>query len=101
MTSGGSSIVSTMATRLGIRELRDKLPAMLRRVRAGETIEVTHHGVPIALISPVPKDRIEHLIAIGAARPGKPLDRPIVPLPSTTGITASEALEEERASYEF
>jgi antitoxin (DNA-binding transcriptional repressor) of toxin-antitoxin stability system len=41
--------------RIGIRELRDTLTATIRRVRAGETFEVTHDGVPVALLAPVPR----------------------------------------------
>lgn len=88
-----------MATRMGIRELRDKLPAMLRRVRDGEVIEVTHHGVPIAVISPVEADPIAQLVARGEATLPVPLDSPIEPRPVTGEMTASEALEEDRGSY--
>ena len=62
-------------TRMGIRELRDNLTKTIRRVRAGETIEITHDGEPVVLLSPVPGGRIEHLIALGRGYPGKPLDR--------------------------
>ena len=87
-----------MATRLGIRDLRDNLTSMLRRVRAGETIEVTHHGVPIAVISPVATDPVARLIAAGVARAGVPLDAPIVPRPATGSMTASDALADDRAA---
>jgi prevent-host-death family protein len=43
-----------MWTQMGIRELRDNLTDAIRRVAAGERIEVTRDGVPVALISPVP-----------------------------------------------
>ena len=39
---------------MGIRELRDTLTQAIRRVRAGETIEVTHDGEPVAVIISVP-----------------------------------------------
>jgi prevent-host-death family protein len=91
-----------MATRLGIRELRDNLPAMMRRVRDGEIIEVTHHGVPIAVISPVVQDDIiAQLVARGEVTLPIPLEEPIEPMPVTGPMTASEALQEERDSYEF
>jgi len=57
--------VATMAERMGIRELRDTLAATIRRVRAGATIEVTHHGQPVATLSPARRDRIERLLAAG------------------------------------
>jgi prevent-host-death family protein len=82
---------------MGIRELRDSLTATIRRVQRGETIEVTNHGKPVAVISPLHSDRVARLIASGEARPPKPLDRPIRTFPVTGKMTASEALEEDRA----
>lgn len=41
-------------TRIGIRELRQRASDYLRRVEAGETIEVTDRGRPIALLTPIP-----------------------------------------------
>jgi prevent-host-death family protein len=86
-----------VATRMGIRELRDTLTSTIRRVRAGETIEVTHDGEPVAVLAPYRSSRLEQLIASGEVRPGMPLERPIVPLPATGPMTASEAIEEDRA----
>jgi len=85
-----------MATQVGIRELRDNLTALLRRVRDGETLEVTHHGKPVAVISPAEEDWIAHLIAIGKVKPAIPLDRPIQPVRSLGDKTASEFLQEDR-----
>lgn len=42
-------------SRIGIRELRQKASEYLRRVEAGETIEVTDRGRPIALLTPIPQ----------------------------------------------
>jgi prevent-host-death family protein len=83
--------------RMGIRELRDSLTKTIRRVRAGETIEITHDGEPVALLSPVRQGRLAQLIAAGEATPGKPLDRPLRRLPVTGPMTASEALERDRS----
>ena len=87
----------TMATQMGIRELRDKLTTVVRRVRMGETIEVTHHGEPVAVLSPVPADRVARLVTAGEATLGRPLTRPLRRFPVTGGSTASHALEEDRA----
>jgi antitoxin (DNA-binding transcriptional repressor) of toxin-antitoxin stability system len=86
-----------MRERIGIRELRDTLTASIRRVRNGETLEVTHDGEPVAIISPVPRDRLAQLIAAGEASRPIPLDRPIQRVPVTGPTTASEALEEDRS----
>lgn len=52
--------------RIGIRELRQKASEYLRRVEAGETIEVTDRGRPIALLTPFPEaPPIEQLRAAG------------------------------------
>jgi prevent-host-death family protein len=38
---------------VGVRELKQHLSEYLRRVAAGETLQVTDRGVPVALIIPV------------------------------------------------
>jgi antitoxin (DNA-binding transcriptional repressor) of toxin-antitoxin stability system len=38
----------------GWRELRQRASELLRRVEAGETIEITDRGRPVALLSPMP-----------------------------------------------
>lgn len=40
---------------VGVRELRQRASELLRRVEAGETIEITHRGRPVALLSPMPE----------------------------------------------
>lgn len=82
---------------MGIRELRDTLTATIRRVRAGETIEVTHDGVPVALLLPLPAGRLARLLASGEVDEGRPLDGPLRRFPVTGGMTASKALEADRA----
>lgn len=58
-----------MAT-VGIRELRQKASELLRRVEAGETIEVTDRGRPVALLTPFPAGgQLERLRAAGEVIP--------------------------------
>ena len=46
----------------GIRELRQRASELLRRVEAGETIEITDRGRPVAVLAPLPDQRpIERL----------------------------------------
>jgi prevent-host-death family protein len=54
-----------MAT-VGVRELRQRASELLRRVEAGETIEVTDRGRPVAVLAPLPdRSPIERLSASG------------------------------------
>jgi len=85
-----------MATQVGIRELRDNLTTLMRRVRDGETIEVTHHGKPVAVISPTQDDWLAHLEAIGELRPATRAWKLPDPLPVTGSMTATEALMDDR-----
>ncbi len=38
----------------GVRELRQNASELLRRVEAGETIEITDRGRPVAILAPIP-----------------------------------------------
>lgn len=87
---------------IGIRELRQQASRYLRDVEAGETIEVTDRGRPVALIVPLPRTgRVQRLAASGrldesvgdALALGDPLE-PLggVPLPATA-LAAARADE--------
>lgn len=77
---------------IGVRQLRQEASKHLRAVQAGETVEVTDRGRPVALLVPIPKrSRLEILEASGRLVRGsgdlldlgKPLrPRKGVPLPS-------------------
>jgi prevent-host-death family protein len=54
--------VYTMSNRVGIRELRLQASALLRRVAAGEVIEITDHGHPIARIVPLRPSVLDQLV---------------------------------------
>lgn len=75
-----------MAT-VGVRELRQRASELLRRVEAGETIEVTDRGRPVALLTPVPvAGPLERLRALGeVSRPFGDLTDLPVPLPLGAG----------------
>jgi prevent-host-death family protein len=59
-----------MTVRVGVRELRDRLSGYLERARAGEQIEITDRGRPIAMLVPLPESRatVVELIAAGKLR---------------------------------
>ena len=89
--------MTTVRSRIGIRELRDTLTATIRRVRNGETLEVTHDGEPVAILAPVGADRIQRLIAGADVTAPTPLEEPLRRFPVIGDLTASEAIEEDRA----
>jgi prevent-host-death family protein len=50
---------------VGIRELRQRASELLRRVEAGESIEITDRGRPVAVLAPLPDDALARLRAAG------------------------------------
>ena len=50
------------------REMRNNSAEILRRVEAGEIIEVTNNGVPAAVLVPVSQDRYQVLLRAGRIR---------------------------------
>ena len=60
-----------MAT-VGVRELRQRASELLRRVEAGETIEVTDRGRPVAILAPLPAGgALKRLRASGEVIPAR------------------------------
>lgn len=86
-----------MRSRIGIRELRDTLTATIRRVRQGETLEVTHDGIPVAVLAPLPADRVQRLVTAGEVIPPTDSVERVRRYPVTGAISASQAVEEDRA----
>lgn len=81
--------------RIGVRELRQHASRYLAQVRAGDTIEVTDHGRPVARLVPVPDDSWAALLSSGAVRP--PVDaRPLGDLEPTPGRSLSRELKRMR-----
>ena len=84
---------------VGVRELRDNVSAVLRRVASGETIEVTDHGHPVARIVPLRyRNRLDQMIAEGRATraDGDLLDEQPLPVPPGAP-SGSRALADLRA----
>ncbi len=88
--------------RVGVRELRQNLSIYLDRVKAGETLEVTEHGQPVAQLGPRPSrpaSIVDQLIAEGRITPATLDHRTLQPppeLPDPSGRTLSEILQEMR-----
>lgn len=86
--------------RIGVRELRQHASRYLARAARGETLEITDRGRPVALLTPVPVDEWQQMIADGRVIPaadpeafGKVKPKPY-PGPPTSEIL--DALREER-----
>lgn len=85
-------------TRAGIRELRQNASALIRRVIAGETIEVTDRGRPVARIVPLRgKGVLDQMIAEGRATEAEGDLLDIKPIPATRGKSLSRVLADLRA----
>ena len=84
-------LVALTSVETRIRELRQRASELLRRVEAGETIEITDRGRPVAVLAPVgaegPLARLRAASEIGPAeRRELPEPIPLAPgqeLPST------------------
>jgi prevent-host-death family protein len=70
--------------RVGVRELRRQASAILRRVAAGETVEVTDRGRPVAVLIKTMPSGLARLEREGLLRRAEAdlLDLRPVPLPS-------------------
>jgi len=92
----------TPPARVGVRELRQNLSVYLDRVKAGETLEVTEHGRPVARLAPNPPQKVsilDQMIADGRVTPATYDHRQIPPPPPdpTPGEpTLSEILQQMR-----
>jgi prevent-host-death family protein len=85
--------------RVGVREIRQNLSVYLDRVKAGEALEITEHGTPVAVLSPLPERAtlLQRLIAEGRATPATlPWDTMPTPLDIKLERPLSEILDELR-----
>jgi prevent-host-death family protein len=88
--------------RVGVRELRQNLSVYLDRVKAGETLEVTEHGHPVARLAPNPRARLsilDQMIADGRVTPATHDHRLLPsppPDPTPNEPTLSEILQAMR-----
>ncbi|MDA8263894.1 MAG: type II toxin-antitoxin system prevent-host-death family antitoxin [Actinomycetota bacterium] len=91
-----------MGNPVGIRELRQQTSSVMKRVVAGETVEITDHGHPIACIVPLRPGVLEQLTLEGRATSAVGdlldlLDDMSLPAPSAGSVLPSRALAELRA----
>jgi prevent-host-death family protein len=84
---------------IGVRELRQNASEYLRLVEAGESIQITTRGKPVAMLTAIPRDEslYHRLVREGRLQPAIHHDLP-EPLPPEPGKpTLSEILKEVRA----
>ena len=90
---------------VGVRELRQNLSVYLDRVKAGQTLQVTERGRPVAQLTPLPErapDWWEEMIAAGNIRPAQGSlveylrEHPPLPPAKPGEPTLSEILQELR-----
>ena len=88
--------------RVGVRELRQNLSVYLERVIAGERLEVTDRGIPVAMLIPIRPGAtlVERLVAEGRAIPARLRLEDLPPireaLPPDLGERLQRALQESR-----
>lgn len=83
--------------RIGIRELKQHASAVIRRVAAGEEVEVTDRGTPVARIVPLPSDdAYTRLVAAGEVVLATASWRDIEPADALPGKSLSRVLQEMR-----
>ncbi|MGH8874752.1 MAG: type II toxin-antitoxin system Phd/YefM family antitoxin [Acidimicrobiia bacterium] len=85
--------------RVGIRELRRNLTVYLRRVLAGETLEVTDRGQPVAILAPLSPtaDILARHIRAGRVRPGPRAGERFEPPVGEETTAGTDALAAQRA----
>jgi len=87
-------------SKVGVRELRQNLSVHLRRVKAGQTLEVTERGIPVALLGPLarPNDPLGRLEAAGLLiqRPTTRIEDLPRPTRLPRGLSLSKILEQQR-----
>lgn len=83
---------------VGIRELKDKVSAIIDRVEGGEAITVTKHGRPVArIVSTATPPHLAALVADGTVRPGEgPRFMPKPSKPRGAGKSAADYVSEGR-----
>lgn len=89
-------------TSVGVRELRQRASELLRRVEAGETMEITDRGRPVAVLAPLPSQGpIDRLKAAGDLIPcERDFDDLPDPLPLPGGLEPPSIVLERLRSNE-
>ncbi len=80
--------------RVGVRDLKQNASRVLARVKDGETLEVTEHGRPIALLVPVERgDNYDRLVEAGEVSAGTQDVLATAPVRVAPGVRLSDDLD--------
>ena len=86
--------------RVGVRELRNRTAALIRRAGQGERVVITVDGRPVAQLGPIDAagTSLDELAARGLIVPARRADRgrPATPYVPYTGFRLDRALQELR-----
>ena len=86
--------------RITHREMRNRSGEILRRVEAGESIEISNNGQPAAIIIPVGGNVLDGLISRGEARPARTSNAGLLTVRRVISTTASrELIEDSRGEW--
>jgi prevent-host-death family protein len=78
--------------KVGVRELRNQVAAVVRRAGAGERMLITVDGVPVAMLGPIEPSpdgggvTLDDLIAAGLVEPAGRRDHPAAPDPANVPV---------------
>ncbi|MDQ3537888.1 MAG: type II toxin-antitoxin system prevent-host-death family antitoxin [Actinomycetota bacterium] len=79
--------------RVGVRDLKQYASRVLARVKAGETLEVTEHGRPVARLSPLREGNdYDRLLEAGDILPGTQDVLAVPPVAVAPGVRLSDDL---------
>jgi len=86
-----------MSHSVGIRALQQHASEVVALARAGESVEITDRGRPVARLVPVQGDRLRDLVSEGRARMAtRPLTDLLHPLEAHQDLALGEHLERAR-----
>jgi len=89
----------THMSRVGIRALQQNASAVVARAAAGEIVEITDRGRPVARLVPLGEGRLSSLVAAGARPARRRVSDLPPPLPASPGSPSlGELLNEARAA---
>ncbi|MCY3967651.1 MAG: type II toxin-antitoxin system prevent-host-death family antitoxin [bacterium] len=87
---------------VGIRELKQNASAVVAAAESGNVVTITSRKRPVALITPIPKSRMQELRDTGLIKPAtkdmSDLPAPITPM---QGISPSNVLTEMRENERY